>query len=232
MAEAGFPPGVVNLVTGSGARGRRRDRREPGRRGHLVHRLVGDGQAHRRAGRPPAQAGRRSSSVARTASSCWPTPTSTSPTDGILWSAFGTTGQRCTAVLAGHRRASGRRAAARAPRGARPDAAPRLGARRDGRRRAAHQRRRGRQGRGVHRSRARRGRARDRRRAGERRRPRARPLLRADDLRRRQADGPDRPGGDLRPGPVGHPGRRLRRGDDGPQPDPLRAVVERSSPAT
>ena len=29
MAEAGFPPGVVNLVTGSGRRGRRRHRRQP-----------------------------------------------------------------------------------------------------------------------------------------------------------------------------------------------------------
>ena len=34
------------------------------------------------------------------------------------------------------------------------------------------------------------------------------------------------PGGDLRPGAVGHPGRRLRRGGDGRQPGPLRAVVE------
>ena len=56
MAEAGFPPGVVNLVTGSGARGRRRDRRQPGRVGHLVHRLVGDRQADRGHRRPAAQA--------------------------------------------------------------------------------------------------------------------------------------------------------------------------------
>ena len=38
MAEAGFPPGVVNLVTGSGERGRRRARRQPGRAGHQLHR--------------------------------------------------------------------------------------------------------------------------------------------------------------------------------------------------
>ena len=56
MAEAGFPPGVVNLVTGSGGRGRRRDRRQPGRVGHLVHRVVRDRQAHRGARRPPPQA--------------------------------------------------------------------------------------------------------------------------------------------------------------------------------
>ena len=68
--------------------------------------------------------------------------------------------------------------------------------------------------------------------ARDRRRPRARPLLRADDLRRRRADGPHRPGGDLRAGPLGHPGRRLRRGDARAQPDPLRPLVERSSRAT
>ena len=59
-----------------------------------------------------------------------------------------------------------------------------------------------------------------------------RPLLRADDLQRRAADGPHRPGGDLRAGPLGHPGRRLRRGDARAQPDPLRALVEHLHRAT
>ncbi len=54
----------------------------------------------------------------------------------------------------------------------------------------------------------------------------ARPLLRADDLLRRPADGSHRSGGDLRARAVDHPGGRLRRGDDGAQPDALRPVVE------
>ena len=70
-----------------------------------------------------------------------------------------------------------------------------------------------------------RGRARPRRRGRDRRRPRVRQLLLADDLRRRQADGSGRAGGDLRARPVGHPGRRLRGRDDRAQPDPLRPVV-------
>ena len=56
MAEAGFPAGTVNLVTGAGARRRRRDRRLAGRARDLVHRLVGDGPADRRAGRPAPEA--------------------------------------------------------------------------------------------------------------------------------------------------------------------------------
>ena len=44
------------------------------------------------------------------------------------------------------------------------------------------------------------------------------------------ADGPHRPGGDLRAGPVGHPRRRLRRGDARAQPDPLRPLVEHLHP--
>ena len=56
MAEAGFPAGVVNLVTGSGAEVGDAIVDSPDVVGHLVHRLVGDGQAHRGPRRPPAQA--------------------------------------------------------------------------------------------------------------------------------------------------------------------------------
>ena len=98
MAEAGFPAGTVNLVTGGGARGRRRDRRQPRRPGHLVHRLVDDRQAHRRAGRPAAEAASAWSSAARTAIVVMADADLDLATDGILWSAFGTTGQRCTAA--------------------------------------------------------------------------------------------------------------------------------------
>ena len=57
-------------------------------------------------------------------------------------------------------------------------------------------------------------------------------LPRADDLHRRPPDGPPRPGGDLRATPVGHPGRRLCGGRDGPQPDTLRPLVEHLHAAT
>ncbi len=57
MAEAGFPAGVVNLVTGSGARGRRRDRREPGRaRSSRSPASPSTGKRIADARRPPAQA--------------------------------------------------------------------------------------------------------------------------------------------------------------------------------
>ncbi len=57
MAEAGFPAGTVESRDRRGSGGRRRDRRFARRPGHLVHRIVGDRQADRRAGRPAAEAG-------------------------------------------------------------------------------------------------------------------------------------------------------------------------------
>ena len=82
MAEAGFPPGVVNLVTGARRRGRRRDRRLARRR-----RSSRSPARRRRASRSPRRRASGSSacpwsSAARTASSSWPTPTSTSPRTG------------------------------------------------------------------------------------------------------------------------------------------------------
>ena len=56
MHEAGFPPGTVNLVTGSGEEVGRADRREPGRLGHQLHRQRRDGHPHRRDGGAPPQA--------------------------------------------------------------------------------------------------------------------------------------------------------------------------------
>ena len=77
MAEAGFPPGTVNLVTGPGAGGRRRDRGEPRRAGHQLHRQHRDREARSPSWPRGASSGSASSSAARTGSSSWPTPTST-----------------------------------------------------------------------------------------------------------------------------------------------------------
>ena len=82
MAEAGFPPGVVNLVTGAGGEVGDAIVDSPD---VAVISFTGSsttGKRHRRSGRPASQARRRSSSVARTASSCSATPISTSPPTG------------------------------------------------------------------------------------------------------------------------------------------------------
>ena len=235
MAEAGFPPGVVNLVTGTRRRGRRRDRRAT--RTSASSRSP----AARRPGKAIAEkAGRRLKRLSlelggKNGVVVLADADLDLATDGILWSAFGTTGQRCTAVLPGDRRAR----ASSTPlleraRGARSQAAPR----------APGSTRRPTSGRSSTP-------------APSTRSPRTstsaaaraswslgggratvdgdlarRPLLRADDLRRRRSDGPDRPGGDLRAGAVGHPGRRLRRGDDWRSTRPATASRRASSPAT
>jgi alpha-ketoglutaric semialdehyde dehydrogenase len=77
MAEAGFPAGTVNLVTGSGAEVGDAIVENPGRARHLVHGIV----EHR-----PEDRGARGRRLKRlslelggkNASSCWPTRTSTS----------------------------------------------------------------------------------------------------------------------------------------------------------
>ena len=233
MAEAGFPPGVVNLVTGSGGEVGDAIVESPD---IAVISFTGSSATGKRDRRRRPARGSSGSSLelgGKNGVVVLADADLDLATDGILWSAFGTTGQRCTAA-----RGSSSNGRVVEPLLQRLEARARelrlgLGARRGDRRRAAHQRRRRSTrsaayidiGRGE-------GELITRRRPRDRWRPGARPLLRADDLRRRRADGPHRPGGDLRAGPLGHPGRRLRRGDAGAQPDPLRAVVERSSPAT
>ena len=91
---------------------------------------------------------------------------------------------------------------------ARGEARPRRRARRDDRCRAGHQRDGGRAHRVVRGHRPQRGRSRHRRPARARGCARQGLVLRADDLRRGQARRADRAGGDLRPGHLGHPGRR------------------------
>ena len=204
----GFPPGVVNLVTGVGEavgdadRGRARTWRSSASRATAT-----TGRAIAAKARRAAQAAVAWSSAARTASSCWPTRTWTSRWTGILWSAFGTTGQRCTAcsrVIVQRAVADALRRAARGPDARRSGSGSGLDD--DRRRRAAHQRRRRGQGR-LATSTSGAARASWSSAAGGR--PAATWRTATSSSRpifaRRRADGPDRPGGDLRPGPVGHP---------------------------
>ena len=79
MAEAGFPPGVVNLVTGWRRRRRRCARHEPGRQRHLVHRPHVRPAATSRPRAAAASSASPSNWAARTRSSSSPTRTSTSP---------------------------------------------------------------------------------------------------------------------------------------------------------
>ena len=208
LDEAGFPPGVVNLVTGHRRRGRRRDRRAA-----RTSRSSRSPAHPRPASASPSGPARRlkrsrSSSAARTPSSCCATPTSTSrsrdPVVGVRDDRPALHG-----VLAGHRRAARRRRAGRAPGDARERAAPRLGrsdeavdvgplinaaARRQGRARISIS--------GGPRG------ARDRRRPATDGDLAHGHFFEPTIFHGVKADGPDRPGGDLRPGPVGHPGRR------------------------
>ena len=219
---------------GLGRRGRRRDRREPGRRGHLVHR-----QLRRPASASPPRPGARLKRLAlelggKNGVVVLADADLDLAADGILWSAFGTTGQRCTACSPGDRRAVGRRAAARAARGAGPQAPARF---RPGRDRPTS-------GRSSTRPRSTRSTATSTSAAAKgelvigggratRRRPRPRPLLRADDLRgrrgrwtasaRRRSSGPV-----LSVIPVDDYGEAMLAA----QPDPLRPLVEHLHAAT
>ena len=209
MAEAGFPPGTVNLVTGPGAEVGDALVESPD---VPVISFTGNTETGRRiaelAGRA-AQAASASSSAARTGSSSWPTRTST-------WRSTASSGRPSGPPASAARPARGsssrRRSSSRCSSASRPGrAALRLGSGLEPTTDVGPLVNAGAVDKvgSLRRDRPARGRARDRRRAGDRRRARARPLLRADDLRRRQADGPDRPGGDLRAGPLGHPGARL-----------------------
>src|SRR2546426_1803773 len=96
LAEAGFPPGVVNLVTGSGAEVGDAIVESPDV--HVIsftgHSTTGKSIAERGARRLKRISlelgGKNGVVVMRDADLDL-------ATDGILWSAFGTTGQRCTA---------------------------------------------------------------------------------------------------------------------------------------
>ena len=215
MAEAGFPPGVVNLVTGIRRRSRRRDRREPRRAGHLVHRHVRDGQGDRRARRPAAQArqpGARRQERHRRHGRRGPRPRRRRhPVVGVrdhrpaLHGVLAASSSSEPVVEPLLERLEARAGSSGSGSGLdeTTDVGPLINARRR------------RQGRALHRHRARRGRARH---SAARGRPTATSRTATSSSRRSStASGPmDRiaPGGDLRAGPVGHPGRRLRGGGD------------------
>ena len=130
MAEAGVPPGVVNLVTGSGWRGRRRDRRNAG------HRRSSRSRARPRPARPsPRRPGRAQAPVAGARRQerrgrpgrRGPRPRHRRhPVVGLRHDRAALHG-----LLAGHRRTLGRRAVPGPARDARPQGpAPRLRTRR------------------------------------------------------------------------------------------------------
>jgi alpha-ketoglutaric semialdehyde dehydrogenase len=96
MAEAGFPPGVVNLVTGSGGEVGGAIVESPDV--HVIsftgHSSTGKSiseRAARRLKRVSLELGGKNAVVVMADADL------DLATDGILWSAFGTTGQRCTA---------------------------------------------------------------------------------------------------------------------------------------
>ena len=143
--------------------------------------------------------------------------------EGVLWGAFGTTGQRCTATsrLILHRKIHDRflRRLADAAEGLR------LGDGRAGqdRRRPADPRGLARKGRALRRDRAGGGRGAV---TGGRRRGAGWPtvVLPPDDLRRREAAEPAGAGGDLRAGAERDPGGLVRRSGEGQQRCALRAL--------
>jgi aldehyde dehydrogenase (NAD+) len=97
MAEAGFPPGTVNLVTGSGADVGDAIVDSPDvpvisfTGSSLTGRRIAE-RAARRLKRVSLELGGKNGIVVLADADL------DLATDGILWSAFGTTGQRCTAA--------------------------------------------------------------------------------------------------------------------------------------
>ncbi len=158
MAEAGFPAGTVNLVTGPGAEVGDAIVESPDvpvisftgntATGRRIAEL-----AARRLKRVSLELGGKNGIVVLADADL------DLATDGILWSAFGTTGQRCTAcsrVIVQEAVVEPLLERLESPG---PEAPARIGTRADHGRRAAGQRRRPGQGRGLHRCRASGGRA-------------------------------------------------------------------------
>ena len=230
MAEAGFPPGVVNLVTGSGGEVGDAIVDSPD---VAVISFTGSSATGKHIA---AHAGRRLKRVSlelggKNGVVVLGDADLDLATDGILWSAFGTTGQRCTAASRVIVERSVGRSAARAPGGTRPHVSasargstpPSTSARSSMPARSTRWRRYV----DIGRSEGELVLGGDRATGGDLTNGHFfEPTIFAGVGR----DGPHRPGGDLRAGPVGHPGRRLRRGDARAQPDTLRPLVEHLHP--
>ena len=97
MDEAGFPPGIVNLVTGSGAEVGDAIVDSPDVPVISFTGSSATGQAHRRARPAAASSASRLELGGKNAVVVLRDADLDLAVDGILWSAFGTTGQRCTA---------------------------------------------------------------------------------------------------------------------------------------
>ena len=152
MAEAGFPPGTVNLVTGAGAEVGDALVANPDVQRHQLHRQHGDRQAHRRDRGPSAQAAQpRARRQERDRGHGRRRPGPRRRRDRLV----GVRDDRPAlhGVLAGHRRGGGGRSAARAPRDPGAGAPPRLRPRSGDRRGPAGQRCGAGQGPVVHRCR-------------------------------------------------------------------------------
>ena len=124
LAEAGLPPGVVNLVTGAGAEVGDAIVDRPMCRSSVVHRPSAIGRriaerAGRRLKRVSLELGGKNAIIVLADADL------DLAVDGIMWCAFGTTGQRCTACSRVIVRASRGGAPRRAARGANARPAPR-----------------------------------------------------------------------------------------------------------
>ena len=95
--EAGLPPGVLNVLPGTGATAGRSAGRTPGREDGLVHRRHSQRQAHRRGGGRASSCRWRWSSAASRLTSYSPMPISTAAVDAVAGGIFEGSGQSCVA---------------------------------------------------------------------------------------------------------------------------------------
>ncbi len=211
LMEGGIPDGVVNVITGSGADVGHALVEHPDVRvisftGHTETGIDISTRAAKTLKRVSLELGGKNPIV------IWEDADLPLALDSVVWSSFGTSGQRCTAAsrLIVHRAVHDefvemlRKRVAALVLGDGLDPKTDVGPVINDRRRGAHRR--------LHHHRPQRGGAGHRRRSGHLGRAGQGQLLRAHHLRRGEAGRTHRPGGDLRPGGIGdsrsRPGRR------------------------